>query len=163
MSPCFRSITLVATIVPRIDPYHRMSSEGIEAALAQSFGSSVLCAAAPVSLEADAYKSELFREEQQLVENAVPKRQNELAVGRVLARRLLERLGFATGPLLARPDRVPRWPPGAVGSISHTNGLCVCVVARASDAIAIGVDVEEDSPLDKKLWPLILRARERAL
>jgi 4'-phosphopantetheinyl transferase EntD len=104
----------------------------------------------------------LLPEERACVVRAVAKRQREFAQGRVLARRLLAGLGAAHGPLLPDADRVPRWPAGVVGSISHTDGLCVVAVAREGDVLGLGVDVEPAEPLGDELAPRIATPTERA-
>jgi 4'-phosphopantetheinyl transferase EntD len=125
--------------------------------LAGLFEGDVLFATAPLT----AGLAELEEEERAVVERAVPKRQREFAQGRVLARRLLERLGAPVGPLLRDADRVPSWPAGVVGSISHTDGLCAVAVARQEAVWALGLDVEGDEPLDEGLEPRICTPAER--
>ncbi|MFN5940677.1 MAG: 4'-phosphopantetheinyl transferase [Polaromonas sp.] len=67
---------------------------------------------------------------------AVPQRQYEFLVGRRLAHELL-------GVPCGLRGRVPVWPPGFTGSISHTRQLVVVVVAPMSlRRRAIGVDIE---------------------
>ncbi len=105
----------------------------------------------------------LFPEEAALVAKAVDKRRREFASGRVLARGLLAALGCPDAPLLRGEDRVPRWPAGVVGSISHTATRAVVAVAHVDDGVrALGVDVEEDVPLDEELRASVLTDRERA-
>ena len=43
--------------------------------------------------------------------------------------------------------RLPIWPRGYLGSISHSGGLCVAHVGRRSDLLGIGVDVERPNAL----------------
>jgi 4'-phosphopantetheinyl transferase EntD len=105
---------------------------------------------------------ELLPDERALVERAVDKRVRDFRAGRQCARRALERLGQPLAPLLADPDRAPRWPTGVVGSISHCAGLAAAAVAKADSQQAIGIDVEPDSPIDRKLWSAITREAELA-
>jgi 4'-phosphopantetheinyl transferase EntD len=104
----------------------------------------------------------LLPEERACVARAVEKRRREFAQGRVLARRLLADLGAAGGPLLPDADRVPRWPAGIVGSISHTDDLCVVAAAREGDVLGLGVDVEPEGPLGADLEARIATPTERA-
>ncbi|TXH69766.1 MAG: 4'-phosphopantetheinyl transferase superfamily protein [Lysobacteraceae bacterium] len=104
----------------------------------------------------------LHPDERQIVERAVDKRRREFAAGRQLAHRLLADAGSATHRLLPDKDRVPVWPMGIVGSITHCNSLCAVAIARASDALAIGLDVEPATPLKQELLPHIVREAERA-
>lgn len=103
----------------------------------------------------------LYPEEQAQVANAVPARRCEYAAGRLLARSLLPRLGAPVGPLLSDSDRVPSWPPGIIGSITHCRGWCAVALARASRADGIGIDIEPAQPLPEDLAPRILTALER--
>jgi 4'-phosphopantetheinyl transferase EntD len=103
----------------------------------------------------------LLPEEEAQILRAVPKRRRDFTAGRLCAREALARLGLAPGPLLSDADRVPRWPPGVVGSISHTAGWCGVAVARAEQAAGIGLDVEGDAPLDSRLVERICTPGER--
>lgn len=101
------------------------------------------------------YITELNSEERCAVAHAHPQRKAEYATGRALARRLLQKLGADSGPLLSGPDRMPAWPRGFVGSISHSSGLCAVAVARADTITALGIDIESADPLEPELWPLV--------
>jgi 4'-phosphopantetheinyl transferase EntD len=61
------------------------------------------------------------------------------------------------------PDRLPVWPEGIIGSISHCHGLCAAAVARKEDILGLGLDVEPAEPLDTDLFSFILTDRERRL
>jgi 4'-phosphopantetheinyl transferase EntD len=91
--------------------------------------------------------SHLLKGEAKLVARAVESRQREFSTGRVLARRLLHEMNVTDFELLRDDDRVPQWPAGIVGSISHTGGLCAVAVAAESVCRGIGVDVEPDEPV----------------
>ena len=56
-------------------------------------------------------------------------RRREFAAGRACAHAALAAWEITSEPLLPGPDRAPRWPPGVRGSISHTRGYAVAVVA----------------------------------
>jgi 4'-phosphopantetheinyl transferase EntD len=96
--------------------------------------------------------SPLFPAEEVAVARAVPKRRWEFSAGRHGARQALGALGVAPGPLPSGPDRVPIWPEGVVGSISHADDCCVVAVARKGPVRAIGIDVELADPLARVLW-----------
>jgi len=104
----------------------------------------------------------LLEAERECVVRAVDKRIREFAAGRLCARSGLAELGFAPAPLLAGADRVPLWPQGSLGSISHTDQYCVAVVALQGNIAAVGVDVERIGGLGTALWPSVLRPEERA-
>lgn len=105
----------------------------------------------------------LSPEEAEPVARAVQKRRAEFAVGRRLARTLLAELGAVPGPLLAGPDRRPRWPAGVLGSISHSDALCAVAAVRRGEGLAsIGLDVERLRPLGADVLAAIARPEERA-
>jgi len=104
--------------------------------------------------------SGLFPEEAALVARAVDRRRFELAAGRRCARRALGRLGIGPVAIPSAPDRSPVWPTGVVGSIAHTRGLCVAAVTLSSRVRSVGVDVEGDRRLRRRLWERIGTAAE---
>lgn len=103
---------------------------------------------------------DLPAEEGALVASAIASRQREFSTGRVLARRLLARVGKSTGPLLRDDERVPLWPEGVVGSISHCSGFCVVALANREDQRGLGVDVEPDEPVEEGVERIVCRAEE---
>jgi enterobactin synthetase component D len=78
---------------------------------------------------------------EQRLPRAVPKRQAEFAAGRHAARFALAAIDVR-GPVVRGEDAAPRWPSGAVGSISHGAGIAVAAVARTSTHRGVGIDVE---------------------
>jgi enterobactin synthetase component D len=75
---------------------------------------------------------------------AVPKRRLEFLSGRrcaVLAMRRCRPETPAAPPAIGR-HREPCWPPGLVGSITHTDRLAWAAVARADQADGLGIDCE---------------------
>ena len=94
------------------------------------------------------------------VESAVEKRRGEFAAGRLCARRALAVLGIRDFPLLPDADRVPIWPLGVVGSISHCTGFFGAAVARCETTSGLGVDVELADPLERRLVPKICTPAE---
>ena len=73
--------------------------------------------------------------------NAVPKRQVEFLLGRLLAGQLISEFGVE-GAFVGQKDRKPVWPKGFVGSITHTENLAAALVLRESDAVGVGLDCE---------------------
>ncbi len=104
----------------------------------------------------------LLPEEEAWIGRAMPKRRREFAAGRWCARQALARLGLADVPLPPGPDRLPRWPVGIVGSIAHSDTLCIAAVAWRRWVQALGVDAEPWQPLEGELWPLICTSAELA-
>ncbi|HEY8154146.1 MAG TPA: 4'-phosphopantetheinyl transferase superfamily protein [Myxococcota bacterium] len=103
----------------------------------------------------------LLPEEAACIVRAGAKRRREFAAGRSTARLALARLGVEGFPLLADADRVPRWPEGVVGSISHCAGCCAVVVARRGRILSLGLDVERADPLEDEILTRICTPRER--
>lgn len=95
-------------------------------------------------VEADAtdWDAELFPEELPMVARSIDRRRREVAAGRACARRALELLGSRAVALPADGDRVPRWPDGVVGSITHTHAFCAAAVAWQRDLRSLGIDAE---------------------
>ncbi|PZO74494.1 MAG: phosphopantetheinyl transferase [Mesorhizobium amorphae] len=90
-------------------------------------------------------------------------RRREFTAGRLCAGRAMEQLGLPRLPVPAAPDRSPVWPAGVVGSISHSRALAAAALAKRSPAIrAIGLDVEEMTPLEADLFGEICGAEELA-
>lgn len=108
------------------------------------------------------FEGNLLLEEEAQISSAVDKRRREYVAGRTLARGLFCSLGCPEAPLVNDKDRAPIWPQGVVASISHTGGYCGVVAARASEYDALGLDVEQASPLEERLLRAIIRDDERA-
>lgn len=89
------------------------------------------------------------------------RRRREFLAGRAAIRQAIADLGEAPRPVAVGPDRAPVWPRGLAGSLSHSATFCVAAVARTDQFRALGVDVEEDMPLDPALEDTILTASER--
>lgn len=93
----------------------------------------------------------LHPREEALIARAGPKRRREFTLGRHCARRALRELGIEDFPLLADAERMPIWPAGIVGSLSHGGGLTAVAVARRGHILGIGLDVEEAGSLDEQV------------
>jgi len=94
--------------------------------------------------------------------NAVDKRRREFAAGRAAAHQAMRALNREPAPILIGPKRAPLWPEGLTGSISHCRSCALAAVARLSTHPGLGIDVEEDTPLARDLWPSIANSAERA-
>jgi len=93
---------------------------------------------------------------------AVPKRVQEFAAGRLCARRAMAEFGVTDFALQVAGDRQPIWPDSLVGSITHTAGLCVAVVAERRLLAAVGMDSEVVGDVTRDIWPTICRPAEAA-
>lgn len=97
-----------------------------------------------------------FPELAKVVENAVEKRRREFLTGRVCAHDALSALGAPATALLPGPDRLPVWPQGFTGSITHTDTYCAAVAGRIGEGLrAIGIDLEPAVPLPADLWETV--------
>jgi 4'-phosphopantetheinyl transferase EntD len=104
--------------------------------------------------------ADLHPDEAACIPRAGVKRRREFAIGRSLARRAFAQLGIEGFALLSDGDRVPRWPEGVVGSISHCAGCCAVVVARRGRILSLGLDVERGGRLEDELLARICTPRE---
>ncbi len=93
---------------------------------------------------------------------AVSKRQSEYAAGREAARQALAKIGHAPVAIPSAPDRSPIWPDQVVGSLAHTDDVCVAVAAWKRHTPALGIDMEPDQAMDDSLWPHICAPHELA-
>lgn len=92
-----------------------------------------------------------------------PGRRAEFAAGRVAARRALAAAGLPGAPIPMGADRAPVWPPGAIGAITHTAGLCLALAARAGgEWSGLGVDLEPAVPLPSDIAAEVLSPAEAA-
>jgi 4'-phosphopantetheinyl transferase EntD len=92
-------------------------------------------------------RAELSAEELSLIERWVSHRQREFATGRLCARRALSALGSVSGNLLPNAAGIPVWPEGVIGSISHSRGVAMAVVARSAGCPLLGLDLEKTNRL----------------
>jgi 4'-phosphopantetheinyl transferase EntD len=104
----------------------------------------------------------LHPEEAQHIGRAIAKRAQEFAAGRHCAHLALERLGVPAAPLRVAPDRRPLWPPGIVGSITHTEGFCAAAAGRTGRLTALGIDTEHAAAVSFELRPSICTPAELA-
>ena len=119
-------------------------------------------AVATEEVDPRAVTGELLAAERPVVAGATEKRVQQYTAGRICARRALARLGLRDQtPIVMGSDRVPIWPDGFVGSISHTDHWCAAAVARSSDIRSIGIDLEGCEPLKEELWQRVCTVDER--
>ncbi len=126
--------------------------------LAGLFGAGVVVA----ELRGGGDPSDLFQVEKDALTNCSEKRISDFAAGRQCARRALAGLGLARQALLIAADRLPHWPVGIVGSITHTAGYAAAVVAEARHVAGLGLDAECVAAVTPDIWPRICTAVELA-
>jgi len=96
-----------------------------------------------------------------LIKNAVEKRRREFSAGRNCARQALRALGCADTPILHDQNRAPLWPPGIVGSITHSNTHAAAVAAENSKLCGLGIDMEIISRVSPAITRKILTTSEK--
>jgi 4'-phosphopantetheinyl transferase EntD len=105
----------------------------------------------------------LFPEEAAPFTRSVVKVRRASGAARIAARQLLAEIGHVKRSIPKASSGAPLWPPGIVGSLSHTSDIAVAAVALRSSFASIGVDIETAEPLPPELLPLVLTPRERRL
>lgn len=98
------------------------------------------------------------------LENASAKRLNEFFAGRILAQAILQQYFNCSMCISSTQLKLPQWPKGFIGSISHSNEQVI--VAISSQSEYLGIDIErivetsfaEESavliltPFEQRLW-----------
>jgi 4'-phosphopantetheinyl transferase EntD len=90
-----------------------------------------------------------------------PKRLTDFSTGRYCAIKALEQLGIKDAIIPIGIDREPIWPDGIVGSISHCDSLVGAIVAKKSEHISLGLDIEEIGRVTSDLWDLVFTENEK--
>jgi 4'-phosphopantetheinyl transferase EntD len=90
-----------------------------------------------------------------------PKRLAEFSSGRYCAIKALEQLGIKDVLIPIGEHRAPIWPEGIVGSISHCDSLTGAIVAKNSDHISLGLDIEEFGRVTPDLWDFVFTQNEK--
>jgi len=103
----------------------------------------------------------LYPAEQRSIERAVDKRRHEFSTGRWLARAGLRDLGFPDQPILAGGAREPLWPPGVVGSITHSAAVCAVLFGLSRDYRSVGIDLELSQLSHEGFAAMLLTPEER--
>lgn len=108
----------------------------------------------------DLIQGALYPEEEALICNAAHNRRQEFIAGRLCARRALAQLAGGDAPILMGQEGAPVWPPGIVGSISHTAGYCGVAVARKTEIDSVALDVECVGKVDRDCWKEVCTQQE---
>ena len=90
----------------------------------------------------------LAQDEPASIQKAVTKRRAEFFAGRLMAVLGLEALGNTHSVIDIGEHRSPQWPNGFLGSITHSCDQAMAVVAPQEHWRYLGMDHEEDIPLD---------------
>lgn len=95
---------------------------------------------------------------------ATDKRQAEYLAGRAMAQLGQAVLGHQPAQVARSENRVPIWPRGLTGSISHSSGRCVCLVLPDC-TLLVGVDTEALAASNqlRAIDRIVATAQDRAL
>ncbi|MCV6590267.1 MAG: 4'-phosphopantetheinyl transferase superfamily protein [Marinobacterium sp.] len=100
-----------------------------------------------IEFDLTAYRPALFQYYQiaqpAALAGAVNKRQAEYLAGRLCARQLTQAAGLGSIEIPSTASRVPQWPTGFTGSISHHNHSALCALAPCSQYQGLGIDTEQ--------------------
>jgi enterobactin synthetase component D len=113
-----------------------------------------------IATRQDCVQIPLHPAEERATEGMLPGRRREFWMGRSAARRALRELGAGEGPILTNGRR-PVFPSGVTGSLSHSAGVAVAIVAPSDRVRGLGVDLEL-RPLPAGAGRLVLRPDEAA-
>jgi 4'-phosphopantetheinyl transferase EntD len=115
-----------------------------------------------VAVSGDDSSAFLLPEERAQFGWAVESRMQEFTIARSCARRAMRKLGLPATPVLRGFMHEPLWPPGVVGSITHSSGYHAAALARQSDVAAVGIDAEVDDELPFGVLERVVVDEERA-
>lgn len=102
---------------------------------------------AELHLDDAALLASLYPVEVEQIGSAVERRRIDFAGARACAREAMSRLGVPAGPILRGGRGMPVWPPGLVGTLTHTDGLRAAALASTGRVRSLGLDVEQHAPL----------------
>ena len=89
-----------------------------------------------------------------------PQRRALFQLGRHCARVALSKHELNRVELPVGQGRAPEWPPGFVGSISHTHDLALAAAGPANVVSGLGVDIELPGALEPAMIEVICRPEE---
>lgn len=104
------------------------------------------CACSTVAIHHERFDARAFAQlglqRPEHLSTAATKRQAEYLGGRVCARRTLECVGGPRSELPVDAERVPQWPAGFCGSITHSKGFAAAVSGHRRRWQSLGLDLE---------------------
>lgn len=103
----------------------------------------------------------LYPEEEAVIARAIDKRRREFATVRACARQAMDKLGVPAHPVLPGERGQPLWPAGLIGSMTHCEGFCAAVLARAGELASLGIDAEPHEPLPDGVLDVMALPAER--
>jgi 4'-phosphopantetheinyl transferase EntD len=103
----------------------------------------------------------LHPEEAIHVAGAADRRRRDFALGRACARTALEGFGHGSAVITKGEDGAPLWPPGIIGSITHTQGYAAALAGERRNFAGIGIDAERAGGVGRDLWPRLFSPAEQ--
>ena len=103
----------------------------------------------------------LYPDELASVGPMVPLRRREFAAGRRAARRAMASFGIEPDAIPMGDDRAPIWPGGVIGTITHDSTICLAAIAREGTCAGLGLDIENDTGLDRTYFNTLLTEDEK--
>lgn len=100
------------------------------------------------------------------IRRSVRKRQYEFIAGRLCAQVVCKELNDKRNIINQCPHGRPIWPPGIVGSISHSSQIAVCAASQNKKIKAIGIDSEivtNDDKIISSIKNLVMVKNEESL
>jgi len=93
------------------------------------------------------------------VAHSAEKRRRDFALGRACVHAALAELGHGEAVVAKGGDGAPVWPPGVLGSITHTEGYAAALVG--ANFAGIGIDAERAGGVTGDLWGRIFSSAEQ--
>jgi len=103
----------------------------------------------------------LMPEETHAFASSVVEVRRASGAARIIARQLLEGLGYTLCALPKSPSGGPMWPHGIVGSLSHDSRVAVAAVGTKRQVAALGIDIEPAEFLPPELLDIVATPQER--
>lgn len=101
------------------------------------------------------YGYQLTEAELDYISEVSERRKLEFSTSRTAIRDLIHKQCEAWEGVIPDSQRMPVWPEGWTGSISHCKGICTVAVTRRHPILSIGIDLESRNRLKRTLWPKI--------
>lgn len=105
----------------------------------------------------------LLADERASMSARVLERQRASGAARIVARKLLQRLGCGSCALPIGPTGAPVWPEGISGSLAHDERVAIAVAGKRGEVGSVGIDIEPAVMLAPDVLDLIATPRERQM
>lgn len=105
------------------------------------------------------FTSDLRPEESRVLGEVSNVRSRQFSSGRRAAHEAVQQLQIQDSAI-GRTERIPRWPPGVLGSISHSDSLAGAAVGLADTYLGMGIDLVPISAVSDKVAQRLLLGPE---